>query len=336
MKLLLLFLSILLSVSVSAQDIKTFVSHQMTEYPKSHLLDLYKSCFQDYMGAEHLVSERLRVGEQSSGIRERVKAYLDEELNAIDLNDLSEWYYEPCGIKGRYVRVSLRAVKEGLITENMLLDAFIRSANTKRPSVKSASKREQNQACLNFAEREQTRPKVKSWSRKWHKIIGTIDKMGLNLPDYDMEKQFLGSILSVGKYAISHSADYRKAYHPHYRIVERHIFEKELKPLIENGKTHGLLAPIKKDVFQEHSPNVFLLMYDAEVGKEPLLKAIEEYKVEIIYDYNIINGMALKKPDDKTLEETMQYFKSVKGVTNVEYDHIIRLTDPVKPRLEIK
>jgi len=38
----------------------------------------------------------------------------------------------------------------------------------------------------------------------------------------------------------------------------------------------------------------------------------------------------------KGLEETMQYFKNVKGVTSVEYDHVYRLTDPVKPRLEIK
>ena len=87
---------------------------------------------------------------------------------------------------------------------------------------------------------------------------------------------------------------------------------------------------------QEHSPNVFLVMYDAEIGKDPLLKAIEDYKCEIKYDYSKINGMALKKPDDKTLEETMQYFKNVKGVTSVEYDHVYRLTDPVKPRLEIK
>lgn len=97
-----------------------------------------------------------------------------------------------------------------------------------------------------------------------------------------------------------------------------------------------LSKPIPESKYTpEHSPNVFLVMYDAEVGKEPLLKAIEEYKCEIIYDYSIINGMALKKPEDKTLEETMEYFKKVKGVTNVEYDHIIRLTDPVKPRLEI-
>jgi uncharacterized membrane protein YsdA (DUF1294 family) len=96
-------------------------------------------------------------------------------------------------------------------------------------------------------------------------------------------------------------------------------------------------APMKSHKYEpEHSPNVFLVMYDKEIGKEPLQKAIEEYKCEVIYDYNIINGMALKKPKDKTLEETIQFFKNVKGVTNVEYDHIIRLTDPVKPRLEIK
>ena len=93
---------------------------------------------------------------------------------------------------------------------------------------------------------------------------------------------------------------------------------------------------MEQKIVPEHSPNVFLIMYDAKTGKEPLLEAIKEYKCEIIYDYGTINGMALRKPEDKTLEETMQYFKKVKGVTNVEYDHIIRLTDPVKPKLEIK
>ena len=102
-------------------------------------------------------------------------------------------------------------------------------------------------------------------------------------------------------------------------------------------QTVELSAPIQGHKYEpEHSPNVFLVMYDEKVGKEPLLKAIKVYGVEIIYDYGIINGMALKKPDNKTLEETMQFFKQVKGVTNVEYDRIIRLTDPVKPRLEVK
>ena len=98
-----------------------------------------------------------------------------------------------------------------------------------------------------------------------------------------------------------------------------------------------LSAPIHShQVEQEHSSNVFLVMYDEKVGKAPLQKAFKAYKCEVIYDYNIINGMALKKPDDKTLEETTQYFKGVKGVLTVEYDHIIRLTDPIKPRLETR
>ena len=102
-------------------------------------------------------------------------------------------------------------------------------------------------------------------------------------------------------------------------------------------QTLELSTPIKAHKYTpEHSPNVFLIMYDAEIGKEPLLQAIKEYKCEIVYDYGTINGMALKKPEDKSLEETMQHFRNVKGVLTVEYDHIIRLTDPVKPRLEIR
>ena len=189
---------LLLSVAVSAQDIEGFINRQLQTYPKSRLLDIYKSCFQDYMGAEHLVSDR-----------QRVKAYLDEELNTISFDDLMPWYYEPCGIDSSYYRVSIRAIKEGIITEDQLLDAFIRSANS------------------------ETRPSVESWSDRWHMIIGTIDQIKLDLPDFQEDKQFIDSVLSVGKYAISHSPEYREAYHPHYRIVERNIFEKEIKPMIE-------------------------------------------------------------------------------------------------------
>lgn len=96
------------------------------------------------------------------------------------------------------------------------------------------------------------------------------------------------------------------------------------------------VLPIQHEYTPEHSPSVLIVMYDLETGKEPLLKAIKDYKAEIIYDYSIIPGMAIKKPDSKTLEETMQYFKKVKGVVSVEYDHIYHLTDPVKPILEIE
>ena len=198
---LLISIALIFSVAISAQDVEGFINRQMQTYPKSRLLDIYKSCFQDYMGAEHLVSDR-----------QRVKAYLDEELNTTSLDDLRSWYYEPCGIDSCYYRVSIRAIKESLVSEDLMLNAFIRSANSEK------------------------RPSVESWSERWHKIIGTIDQMKLDLPNYQEDKQFIDSVLYVGKYAISHSPDYREAYHPHYRIVERNIFEKEIKSLIDQKK----------------------------------------------------------------------------------------------------
>ena len=191
-------MTLLCALSLSAQGIEKFVNWQMETYPELRLLDIYKSCFQDYMGAEHLVSDS-----------ERVKAYLDEELETTTLDELMPWYNEPCGIDSNYYRVSIRAIKEDIISEEMLLDAFVRSANSVE------------------------RPSVESWRDRWHVIIGTIDKMRLKLPHYEEDKQFIDSILTVGKYAISHSPEYREAYHPHYRIVIRRIFEKEIKPILK-------------------------------------------------------------------------------------------------------
>ena len=181
---LLFSIALIMSIAISGQEsgedqlsIEGFVNRQMQNYPKSRLLDIYKSCFQDYMGAEHLVSDR-----------QRVKAYLDEELNTTSLDNLMPWYYEPCGIDSSYYRVSIKAIKEVFITEDQLLDAFIRSANS------------------------ETRPSVESWSNRWHMIIDTIDRMKLDMPNYQEDKQFIDSVLSVGKYAISHSPDYREVY----------------------------------------------------------------------------------------------------------------------------
>ena len=214
-KAVILLITLFTVLSSQAQDVQSFVSRQLQTYPKSRLLDLYKSCFQDFMGAEHLVVDH-----------QRIKAYLDEELNSVTLDDLMPWIYEPCGIDSSYYRVSIRAVKEGLISEDMLLDAFICSANSSN------------------------RPSVDEWNERWHKMIGTIDGMQLNLPQYNKDRQFIDSVLSVGKYAISHSPEYREAYRPHYRIVERSIFEQEILPLIEQKTMIVRIAEI--EVYPEY------------------------------------------------------------------------------------
>jgi len=95
-KAILIVIGLLFTIIISAQDIEGFVNRQLEIYPKSRLLDIYKSSSQDYMGAEHLVSDR-----------QRVKAYLDEELQTARLDNLMPWYYEPCGVNGQYIRVSI-------------------------------------------------------------------------------------------------------------------------------------------------------------------------------------------------------------------------------------
>lgn len=196
-KVLLIGILLIGAVCGYAQNVETFVRHQLSEYPKSRLLDIYKSCFQDYMGPEHIVKDTAQV-----------RRYMDYELSHFYLPSSKRPYYEPCGLKGRYVRVSLQVVKENMVSKDLLMDAFIRSANsTKRPS-------------------------VVSWNKKWQKIQRKIDALRLDLPAYQSDKQYIDSVLQKGKYDTSHSVDYGEAYHPHYRIIERSIFEKEILPLL--------------------------------------------------------------------------------------------------------
>ena len=82
------------------------------------------------------------------------------------------------------------------------------------------------------------------------------------------------------------------------------------------------------------SPNTLIVMYDTDIGKEPLVEAVKTMNAEIIYDYRIIPGMAVRIPDGTDIRKAMVYFKDVKGVVSVERDRITRLTDPVRPKLE--
>lgn len=189
----------IVACGMSANDhrVERFVTNLMEQYPAARLLDIYKSCFQDYMGAEHLV------GDTASA-----RAYLEQEIETTNAEDLMPWYYEPCGANGNYVRVNLRCVIEGILPADTLLDAFIASANTPQ------------------------RPSVTEWAQRWHAIVDQIDQMALDLPNYDQDKQFIEEVLALGKYAISHSPEYREAYAPHYRIVERGIFDERIRGLL--------------------------------------------------------------------------------------------------------
>ena len=76
---------------------------------------------------------------------------------------------------------------------------------------------------------------------------------------------------------------------------------------------------------QNQNPSLtnLIITVDSKIGKEPLKKAIKEYNAEILYDYNIICSMTIKIPPGKNIDEAIEYFKKVEGVTDIEKDSAV-------------
>jgi hypothetical protein len=194
--LLVLFLSCsfgLFGQQFDALSIRAAIERQIETYPKSTLQDIYKSFYQDRFGPGHMITDTAST-----------RRYLMRELS--EMSKVSTVYYEPTGNEGRFVRVHLSAIADTLITTEQLLDAFVRSAN--------ADKAENN-----------------DWEAEWNCIVGVITKHGIILNDFDKDVAML-SEASRNDQAVHHSRAYTEAYHPHYRIVERSIFENELRSLL--------------------------------------------------------------------------------------------------------
>ncbi|MBR4755558.1 MAG: hypothetical protein IK076_01295 [Bacteroidales bacterium] len=99
----------------------------------------------------------------------------------------------------------------------------------------------------------------------------------------------------------------------------------------------GAIPPLRpQETGLMYSPNVLVVSYDMEVGKDPLKKAIHKYGASIIYDYRIINAIAIRIPDNKELEDAITHFEKVKGVLQVSKDRVYHLDDPVRPVMEVK
>lgn len=77
------------------------------------------------------------------------------------------------------------------------------------------------------------------------------------------------------------------------------------------------------------SPTTLIIWYDAsgKSNKKTLLKAVKDYKAEVIYDYKTFNGIAIKIPDGTDINSAITYFKKVKGVLQVNRDHVMSIQD---------
>lgn len=199
MRRLVLVLALACSFSLFGQSIDTIamrsaIERQLTTYPESTLQDIYKSFYQEHFGPGHIINDTASA-----------RHYLMSELS--EMGETQSPYFEPTGSQGYYVRVYLSAIADSLITAEQLLDAFVRSANSRQePAV--------------------------SWMDKWEAIVSIIQTNKMEIGNFETDLPLLTEAARNSQ-AVHHSSRYNEAYHPHYRIVERGIFEIELKPSLK-------------------------------------------------------------------------------------------------------
>jgi len=202
---LFVILAFVLLPSCQPDPTREAIEQQLELYPETRVQDIYKSFCQDNLGPGHLIPNP-----------EAAKAYLLEELQTYreDLEngryDKPALRYVSVGDAGNYIRVDLSVVMDGLVDEETLLAAFVRSAN------------------------EGKTLSAEEWKEKWAEVASVIRKDFPALPDAEKDLAAIDSLMAEGHYILHHSRIFNETYHPHYRIVARDIFDQELKQKIRD------------------------------------------------------------------------------------------------------
>ncbi len=164
--------------------IRTMCMEIAEHYPQATLQDVYKTCFQDFFGAEHLLKDTAMA---HNYFFSEIKACKDENLSAMP-------DYEPTGFRHRFTRVNLSLIHAGQLSESELFSRFVDAAGT-------------NNA---FSD---------NWSEEWQRI----EKIALEVhPAWtDTILQAALQLAASTASPVRHSEAFRNAYHPHYRIVRK-------------------------------------------------------------------------------------------------------------------
>ena len=172
------------------------IAAQLRQYPATRVQDIYKNFCQDNLGPGHLIPNP-----------DAARAYLTEELQEYS-EDLAAGRYEkpagryvPLGDRNAFVRVDLSVVLDSLVDVETLLDAFVRSANGRYTVSEDA------------------------WRAKWASVAAVIRRDFSYIPDASEDLAAIDSLMAEGELILHHSTAFEEAYHPHYRIVAREIFE---------------------------------------------------------------------------------------------------------------
>ncbi|MBR1539143.1 MAG: hypothetical protein IJ636_06520, partial [Bacteroidales bacterium] len=181
----LFFLPLLALAACQPSVTEQAIRQQLRDFPETRAQDIYKSFYQDNLGPGHLIPDP-----------ESARSYLRKELQTCREERENQQYvafgrpYEPVGDQGNYVRVDLSVVLDGLVGEEALLDAFVRSANAGRTVSKEA------------------------WVSRWRDVEALLRKKFSSIPDLEADLQRIDSLLGAGNLTLHHSRAFGEAYHP--------------------------------------------------------------------------------------------------------------------------
>lgn len=168
------------------------VNDQLKNYPESTLVDVYKNFFQDYYGPGHMLENP-----SDALVFLRLELKFVRGKSQVDL-------VEPTGSEGKFVRVDLSVITDGIVDYDEFAAAFVQSADYFRE------------------------PEIVKWKSEWNHILTIIEDNGILIEGYEKDKKFLDQLLDSGEYVVHHSKKYMKYYNPHYRIIYKEIFDKQL------------------------------------------------------------------------------------------------------------
>lgn len=188
-KLVLVFIfSMLLVTSEREKKIELAIKNELKHFPEARLRDIYKNFFQDAFGPGHLIPDTTRAGN-----------YLNYELQQ-PIGDTLTW--QAIGPENNYYRINLRLVKDETLPRSVLLEAMVESAKLAR------------------------NPDIETWKKEWEAAIDIIEKMNLQLPDFEKDKKEIEALLKRGEYVMHHSEFYNETYQRHYRIIHKTVFNR--------------------------------------------------------------------------------------------------------------
>jgi hypothetical protein len=185
------FLPVLLILTLSASgcstdtasELRSFLVAYCGSHPAAELQDIYKLLYQAEFGPGHAISSA-----------SAARAYLREEIAAMNGGPETRMV-ESCDPGGTVVRVHLRPYVRGGYSADSLAAAMVRSA-----------------ARMN--------PDTAAFARRWAEVLAMCRDGTLPF-DADSAAAFSRRVSDAGYPPVHHSAAFRHAYAPAYRVVLR-------------------------------------------------------------------------------------------------------------------